>query len=63
MKVVIIRQFDKVGDNFLDMEEMVADVKNSYGSITIEFGDQMFVIPREVFIGISTNSEEKVFVV
>lgn len=56
LKVVIKKQMDKLGDEFLDEEEVTADIGLSSDEITMKVDDVMYVIPLAVINGLVSMS-------
>lgn len=49
MKIVIAKHFEVSAGEYLDMEEVQADINARNGNIVIEVDSVMYIIPIEVF--------------
>ena len=54
MKVIIQKQMDELGDEFLDEEEVVADIGLSGDDITMKVDNVMYIIPLAVINGLKS---------
>lgn len=54
MKVVIKKQKDKLGDEFLDEEDVTADIDLSGNDIIMSVDDVMYIIPLAVVNGLKS---------
>lgn len=54
MKVIIEKQTNKLGDEFLDEEEVIADIELSGNDIMVEVDNAMYVIPLAVINGLKS---------
>jgi len=52
MVIIIEKQFDKIGDEYMQEEKVQADIRKCGNNIVIETEDKLFTIPVEVFNGI-----------
>lgn len=52
LKVIIQKQTDKLGDEFLDEEEVTADIELSGSDIIMEVDNVMYVIPLAAINGL-----------
>ena len=59
MKLIIGRQFNKSGHEFLDNDEIEISIRKVGENIIIESQKEVFFIPIEVFEGILKESEGK----
>ena len=55
MKVIIKKQFDKCGDEYLDETDFEIGVEKVDDDIIIEFEDTLLIIPVSVFFGILSD--------
>jgi hypothetical protein len=54
LKVVIKKQTDKLGDEYLDEEDVVADIDLSGNDIIMSVDDVMYIIPLAVINGLKS---------
>ena len=52
MKIIIKKQFDKSGEEYLDEEEIEIEINKEDDEILLETGKELLIIPLEAFIGI-----------
>ena len=52
MKVIIQKQFDKSGDEYLNEEEVTADIKSMDDTLFVDVDDVLYEIPIEVLKGV-----------
>jgi len=55
MKIIIEKQFEKLGDGYLQSENIEVDIRASDKYIVIELDEEMYFIPKEVFTGINAG--------
>lgn len=54
MKVIIEKQTNKLGDEFLNEEEVTANIELSSRSITMEVDNVLYIIPMAVIKGLES---------
>jgi len=45
MKIVIEKQTDKLGDEYLEQEEVIADIRRNDDELIVEVDNVLYVIP------------------
>jgi hypothetical protein len=48
MKIIIEKQTDKLGDEYLEQEDVVADILRNNDELIIEVDDRLYVIPFKI---------------
>ena len=59
LKVIIEKQKDKLGDEYMEQEEVTADITLSDNNIVMEVDDALYVIPLAIIKGLEIVSSSK----
>lgn len=59
MKVIIEKQKDKLGDEYMGQEEVTANITLSDNNIIMEVDDALYVIPLAIIKGLEIVSGSK----
>lgn len=60
MKIIIEKQYHKLGDEYMEQTEVEADVwKNESGDLLIEMEDSLYKLPNELLNGINNQKSWK----